>query len=93
MSKPLKRKIHLPSGVWTYVIGQKSVKIRNPECTKSYVVDFSKISGLDWEAIDHDMWKGNFCITPSQIQDYVTKELCTKEQTNTHTTQKEKISA
>lgn len=69
--KPFSRKIHLPTGIWTYRITSGNVLIRNPDCTKTHEACLTKITGMSWDTIERGIWKGWFKIVPSQVKKYI----------------------
>jgi len=42
---PLPRKLHMPSGVWSYDVGKSGVQIRTPDCEKTVYVGLDKLLG------------------------------------------------
>jgi hypothetical protein len=49
--KPLPRKLHMPSGVWSYKVGGTGVRIRTPDCLKTVYVPADKLLGEDMDDI------------------------------------------
>ena len=71
------RKLHLPNGIWTYVIGKGSVNIRDPNGFRTNV-DISTLTGWSDNDIERGKWKGYFKIKPSQVKEYIEKNLTIK---------------
>lgn len=73
--KPLKRKIHLSSGIWTYRVAHATVQIRNPELTTTHRVSIMTLTGRDPYNFEKDRYKGNLSITPREVKNYIEKNL------------------
>ncbi len=62
-ASPLRHKIHMPDGVWTYRIGCKfpgcggGATIRNPDCELTGKIDMSELTGWSWPALERESWK------------------------------------
>jgi len=79
VNKPTKkihpgRKIHLPSGVWTYVIGKSYVNIRDPNGKRTNV-DTAVLIGEKYEDIERAQWNRYFHIAPVDVKSYIEKSL------------------
>jgi hypothetical protein len=70
-SKPLSRKVHIDEKEWSYFVGKDNVKIRNPTCTKSFVVTMQQlgIENLEPWGVVRDP------VTPQIVKDYIIKNL------------------
>ncbi len=83
-TKPLPRKIHLPSGEWSYKVGRSGVRIRTPDCSKTDYVPFETLLGLsqsqvddmkfDFSEVNKPMFSDTH-VTPAAVKDYVEKTL------------------
>ncbi len=54
-AQPLRHKIHMPDGIWTYQIGRKTTggaTIRNPDCELTGKIDMSELTGWSWDALE-----------------------------------------
>lgn len=69
LSKPLKRKIHLNYGIWTYDINNRGVRIRTPSGDETYHVSHYKFVG--WFP-DEDSKAAE--ILPSDVVGYIRRE-------------------
>lgn len=65
------RKIVINNTTWHYRIGKQNVVAHRDGDNKKYVIDFSKLMGMDWYSIEHDAWKQNFHITPANIAGWI----------------------
>lgn len=62
---PLKRKIHLTSGEWSYETGSSGVRVRTPDCENTTFVGLDKLLGMDMEeAKKHP-------VKPQTIKEYI----------------------
>lgn len=73
--KPLKRKIHLPTGTWSYRIGTSMVIIRNSDMSKTFRVPLTNITGMTWEDIEKEQRKGGFSVRPYEIRRYIENKI------------------
>lgn len=64
-SKPLKRKIHLSSGVWSYDINRNGVRIRTPSGDDTHHISYFKFMGWSPDS------EGGAEILPSDIVGYI----------------------
>lgn len=76
---PYKKKIHLPSGTWTYRVGDSVVLIRNSELSKTFKVSFSDITGMDHYQIEKGLHKRWFHVLPSHVRDYINNTILAKD--------------
>ena len=74
--KPLKRKIHLPDGIWTYDFHSAShIKIRNPSLDTTYGVNAPTLTGLSWNEIERGARKRWLHLTPSLVKEYIVNNI------------------
>ena len=64
------RKLIVDGKEYEYRVGRSHVVIRC-EGKKVAAPGMHEVSGEAWHVIEHDQHKGNFHITPSQIEDYI----------------------
>lgn len=60
------RKIIVDDMEFQYKVGRANVVIRKDD-KKFAVINFSDLTGQDWNSIERDNWDGNFHITPTDI--------------------------
>jgi len=70
----LTRKIHLPSGEWSYSMGGTGVRIRTPDCKQTYYASFTTLLDVDRDEII----SLNLKVTPSVIREYIENNLMVK---------------
>ena len=62
-ASPLRHKIHMPDGIWTYRIGCKrpggggGATIRNPDCDLTGKINMSELTGWSWPALEREWYK------------------------------------
>ena len=64
------RNLHIGDEVWSWRVGRTHVVIRNPE-RKSFIVDFSKLTGMSWQDVERGLWKNWLHITPQMVKDHI----------------------
>lgn len=69
MSK--QRTINIDGRIWRWKVGRNNVVARAQDNDEKRVVDFSKLTGLDWYSIERGQWKGGFKITPGMVADWL----------------------
>ncbi len=72
-SQPLRHKIHMPDGIWTYQIGRKTTggaTIRNPDCRLTGKIDMSELTGWSSQALERAEFEGTEFpqVKPSDIR-------------------------
>lgn len=78
------RRLHIGEKVWLYKIGGRrnchpqTVVVRSPD-NKRFNVPVSDICGMTDSMVEHDYWKGNFHLRPSQVKAYIENNMLTKD--------------
>lgn len=61
------RKIVVDGVQWLYRIGKHNVTAMCVRTRERKTIDFSKLTGMEWDTIEKGMWRRWFHITPKQI--------------------------
>lgn len=69
MSK--QRTINIDGRIWYWKVGRTNVVARAQDTNEKRVVDFSKLTGMDWCSIEKGMWKRWFKVTPGMVADWL----------------------
>lgn len=69
--KPLPRKLHMPSGEWSYDVGKAGIRIRTPDCERTVYVTADKLLGESMRDIRNARnWRRNRWDYICNPQDY-----------------------
>ncbi len=58
------RSIHINNEIYFYKIGDFNVKVKLPN-HNSICLSLAEITGINWDDIERNKWKGNFFSKPS----------------------------
>jgi hypothetical protein len=81
---PLRRKIHLASGIWSWAASGNYVSIRDPFLTMTWKVSILDIlndgqAGLiTWDTLErahHKGFGGDYSVTPAKVRGYIERHL------------------
>lgn len=72
-TQPFARGIHLQSGIWSYQVGKRYMRIRNPSCSRTIVVDLHVLLDLTPEDFERSKWKKTPAhqVTPSTVKEFI----------------------
>jgi hypothetical protein len=70
---PLGRKIHLPTGTWSYQIGKSGVNIRTPDLTNTQYVEYTKLFGMTWDETNELEERCSFRVKPHHVRHWIEK--------------------
>jgi len=62
---------------WSYKFGHQNVVIKNTSTGKKHIIDYSTLTGRDWNTIDRGEYKGTTdgMMTPGHVLNYILKNL------------------
>ena len=69
------RKIVVNEIQWLYRVGKSCVTATCVDTRERRVIDFSSLTGMEWNSIERGKWKRYFHITPKQIAAWLSGEL------------------
>ncbi len=72
-TQPFAREIHLPSGIWSYQVGKRYMRIRSPNCSRTTVVSLHTMLGLTPEDFERSKWKktSDHQVVPSIVKEFI----------------------
>jgi hypothetical protein len=84
------RKIIVNGEEYLWCVGKQNIVIRDSDNHRIHV-PFTELMEMQWTDIEHDSWKGNFHITPSDVEKYIKNKYVLISQLEESLSSKQKV--